>query len=734
MAKRERMTEEEIRSKVARAVEAAYAYDNDEVASDNVSAIEYFNGEMRDVPAPRGESQAVSRDVSDTISWLMPQVMRTFTSSDKLVQFEPRRPNDVATAQQATDYINFLAIEECDFYNVLYAAVHDGFQLRNGYIKHWWDASPEEDVATYSGISQDMVTQIVSGDDTEVLEASEAEPEVVTSQGPDGQPVQYEEPRYDLKVKTVVSKGRLCVEAVPPEEFLIERGALSLRDARVVGHRRRRMRSDLIEEGYDEAKVNQIPGYDGLWDRNEELARNERLTSDIDRGEALDKASEWIEVVEAYCRLDTNGDGVTEWVRCILGGVGGGSVLLDWEEWDAELPFTEIRPDPIPHRFLGRSIYDLVKDVQQQKTVVLRQMLQNTYLHNHPTPVVNRRAVKDQASIDALMTPGTGYVEVDDVPSNAITWLQVPFVGQECLGLLEYLDQVREMRTGMSRVAMGLSQDVLQNQTATAISESSSAQHAKLELYCRNIAESLKRVFRAIYRIVVENQDRPRIIRLRDTFVEVDPRPWGAEMDVTVNVGLGTGSRDKDAAAIAELGMWGQNVISLFGPDNPVFGITQAREIGVMMAETRGLKAYERIVGGGDGAIEQWQQQQAEAAQQPDPKVEAEMQKAQAQMQIEQQKAQMDAQSKQQELQQRGQIETAKMQQDAQVQREKMQSEIALQREKMVGEMQLRERQMGMELALKERTTMEELRMKRELGMMYPAGGPNGIRVGGEPG
>lgn len=740
------MSEDELSSYIQRAVETAQLYEQDELTADNQRAIEYFFGVLSDVPSEPGRSRAVSKDVSDVIGGLMPQIMRVFTSTDRLWLFEPQTPQDVEAARQATDYVNFVFFERCDGYRALYDAVHDGLLLRNGVLKVWWDDTPEYDVAEYRGLNEMQAQDLVSADDVEVLAASEAEPEMVSVVDPaTGQEVQVSEPRLDLKLKTKVRDGKPCIETVPPEDFLIERGARGLHDTRMMAHRFRITRGELISQGFDPDKVEQIPEYSGFYSREEEAARQQDRSFDLARQNVLDRSSEYVEVFETYVRLDMNGDGVAEWVRGYMGGSGGGAVLLHYDEWDDETPFEDVAPDPVPHRWLGRSVWDHVADIQRQKTVLKRDLLNNLYFHNNPTPVYNRQAVRDDESVQALTTRDGSAVEVDGDPRASVMYDVVPFVGDRIMQVFDYLDAEIEMRTGLSKVAQGMQTDVLQNQSATAVMQATSAAHARVELYTRNIAQGIQRLGQKLYRLIAQNMDRPDVIRLRGDFVEVDPRGWAASMNVSVNTGLGTGSRDRDAVALQVMGAYGQNMLQTFG-QTPVFGLPQARELGVMMAEAQGIKNFERIIGSSDDEIQAWQQQQAEAAaSQPDPEVakaqldaQVEAQKAQLKAQVDQQEAAAKIQADQQEMAEKAALEREKLDQERAIRSTQMQQDAELKRAEIEANIRLREMQIERELALKERQIGMELELKREMMRRQAAADDSdasgAVGVGGEPG
>lgn len=738
--RRQRMSEEDLKKHVTSAIQAAISFDNDDLSVDREQAIEYYFGQMDDVPAESDRSKVVSKDVADTIGWILPSLMRVFAASDRIGEYEGRSPEHVQAAREATDLINYLFLGDCDGYAKLYSVFHDALLVRNGIVKHWWDRSEQVDVIEYASMPEQAIRALMQQPNHEIIEGPEpVEPEMRTVQHPEtGEPMQMPEPRWSLKCKKTSMKGKLRIEAVPLEEFIIERAAYGFDDARLVGHRMRKTRGQLVDEGYDREKVDNIPIL-GVADYQEEKTarRENRYYADWDRGaELMDTASEYVEVIEAYVQVDFDGDGVAEWMKVVIGGLVGESEMLDFEEWDGDLPFTPIIPDPVPHRWLGRSTAEEAMDIQRIKTVLLRQLLDNAYFHNHPIATIFENAFVEQRDIDAI-SDLKGPIHVNRPVGDAIAWFQVPSVINEALQALGYADEILERRTGVSKAALGLDPDTLRHQTATAVSTSQNASYGKVELYARNIAETgLKRLFRCLYKLVRENYTGPATVRRSQAFTPVDPSAWPDEMDVAINVGLGAGSREKDVQALSMLGTFMQTVISMFGPDNPVASLEQVREIGVKMAEAHGIKNYEPLIGAAE-AIEQWKQQQAEQAQQqpPDP----EMMKAQAKIQADQMKAQADMQADQQKLQAETQASMQKMQMEAQIRQQELQQQMELQREKMQQELQIKREQIQAEIDLKGQQIRQELALRREMGLQQAAnaaamGNGVGVNVGGRPG
>ena len=389
-------------------------------------------------------------------------------------------------------------------------------------------------------------------------------------------------------------------------------------------------------------------------------------------------------------KADVNGDGIAETVLVYYAGGNGAGTLLDWEIWDDDQPFSQIPCEPVPHRFVSRSLSGEVMDIQQIKTVLYRQMLNNTYQVNNPQKDIEEGSVING---DELMNPTIGGVLIRKQGSQPVNYNVVPSILGEALGAIQAMDSVTEMRTGVSRATMALDPMALQNQTATASQNQRDSAYSQIELIARNQAElGWKDVFAKILRLIVKHQDRPRTIRLRDQWVEMDPRQWNAGMDAVINVGLGTGSRDRDMSMLNMI-LGSQTAIT---DRFQASGMTQEalemvpriRKTLVKQAEAAGIRNgddfYPEVT---PERLQEIAKQQAEAAQQPDPKTQADMAKSEAEMQMKQQQ----------------------MQQDAALQQEKIQTDAALRREQMTIDAQLKQEQMQQEIALKERQLAAEI-------------------------
>lgn len=790
MAKTKRMSTSELSSLCDSQISDAVSYEESELSGLRDKALEYREGEMKDLPPEEGKSSVVSMDVNDTIAWIKPGLGRIFTSSDQVVAYQPQGPGDEDDAEQATDYVNHLFLRECKGYKLLMTVFDDALGLGNGIIKHWWDKSPCYEVESFSNLSDDAFTLLVSDDDVEVIEhtarndpastfaaASPSQSLVASVRdsraghagqvgGDEGQSLPVvgghglgetagvggqagggqAEPDgaangigianalapaallHDVKIKRTVKTGKLCLKALPPEELLIPRDATAIdEDISGIGHARQATRSQLIKEGFKREEVDELPAFVEAVDETSKSARDGLRSW---QGTANpDKSMEKVKIYEWYPLVDFDGDGVAERRRVIIGdrtdNKSDRKILLN-EEWGDPVPFVDIVPDPVAHRRRGRSQYDNTNDIQRIKTALWRAVMNNTYQVNEPmTEAVEGQVINP----DALINKELGGVVWVKQPGMINAVVTQP-IFDKVLPVMELADGIKQGRTGVGRQTMGLDPDALQNQTAEAVRDGRAASETQTEFYARNIAEDLQVLFGNILKLVVKNQDKPKMIRLRDEWVEMDPRPWNANMDCTINVGLGAGSRDRDMVMLQAIAGKQEQILLQLGPANPVVTLVEYRNTLAEMVQVGGLKVAEKYFR--EVTPEEVQQMAEAAANQPDPK----MAEAQGRMQIEQMKAQGSQQLEQQKAQAGLQMEGERAQQTAQIEMMKHQGEMALRREQITAEMALKREQLQAELILKREQMAAELELKRQMGVMSAqvSVATSEVNMGGEPG
>jgi hypothetical protein len=419
-----------------------------------------------------------------------------------------------------------------------------------------------------------------------------------------------------------------------------------------------------------------------------------------------------VDVYECYMMYDADGDGIAEQYKILAAGPNGARQLLSMDPWPDDVPFVDVTPYPVPHRWMGRSIADEVIDIQRIKTVVLREMLNNVYLTNRPQRYIIENAINNP---DEVLYPKIGGVIRGKV-AGAIETLETPYIGDKAMMQLNYQDGIIAQRTGVSRATMALDATALDPQTATAEQIEHDSSYARIELIARNMAElGLKKLFAKMLRILVRHQDRERSIRLRGQWVDMDPRSWNANMDASINVGLGTGSRERDLAMLGGISKQQDLVVQQLGPNNPVVTPSMWTATRHKMVEAAGLKnADEYFAPISDQQFAQWQSQQQPPA---DPKIELEkakaqagVQKDQAKLQITHAKNQMQVAAKGQQEAAQAQINAAKVQADTQTKAAKTAADIQLDAYKAQMDNQRRWAELDMERQLKQ----QEIKMKAQ--------------------
>ena len=483
-----------------------------------------------------GRSEIVTTDVRDTIEYIMPSLMRIFTTHNNVAEFEPEGPEDVQMAQQATDYVNYVFNRQNNGFKVLYDVFKDALISKTGIVKHYWEEKTEVSTENYTNLTEIEYQSILANDDMEVIEHTET---VVQKAVTDdfGNLISPKVVEHDVKVKKTKDNGQVRVVSVPPEEFLVSRRSTSIEDASFVCHRVKKTVSDLILEGYDPAVVEDLPTYttnNAEYDE-ERIARFSFDDDSIpaDEGEGPSRKV-WLE--ECYIHIDYDDDGIAE-LRKIT---KGGNIILDNEEIDS-VPFSTICPLPIPHKFHGMSIADTVQDIQLIKSTIMRNLLDNMYLTNNARYAV----LAGQVELDDLLSSKPGGIVRMRAP-GAVTALPTPQIQPYAFQMVQYLDGIREERSGVSKMSQGLNPDVLTSHvTSGAISAATESAMQRIELIARIFAETgIKDLFRNIYSLIQRYENRQKMAYLNGKFVPIDVSKWKEKLNCTVNVGVGSGSQN----------------------------------------------------------------------------------------------------------------------------------------------------------------------------------------------
>lgn len=653
-----------------------------------------------------GRSQVISSDVQDTVEGTLPDLIQVFTSSDRAVEFAPVGQEDEEAAEQATDYVNHIWNVDNDGFNIFYDWFKDALLQINGIIKIWWDDTPKVERRQYTGLSSDQVALLMDEDGVEVIEHEEYWPEkTIDWFGENGVDYKADDfdmgpssdlagKQHDLTIKRTAPNGRVKIMNVAPEDFVISRQAISLDDTPFVAHRTEPTESDLIEAGYDKDQIEGLPDEDGHEYNEERVERFNREDEFPFNEQEIDRSMREIQVYECYVKVDWDNDGIAELRKITVAGPHYDILKFKDGTLDNELiadhPFESITPIRMPHKFFGRSLAELVQDIQYLKTSLWRSGLDNAYNINN-----GRAAISNKVSLDDYLDNKVGSpIRVDtDVADTGghITPIVTASIGNTIFPLLEYADTVRETRTGITRLGQGLDPDAL-NSTASGINQLLGQAEQRKLLIAQVFANGgVKGAFRKILKLISAHQDRARAIRLRNEWVEIDPRTWNTDMNVTINVGLGRGTQQQRMHSMQILQQSQDRIIAYQGGVNgPLVRMNHVQKATQELMEATGIKSTEPYMA--DMSEDEGKQLTQQAGQQPNPEAEA----AQAEMQIKQQDSQATLQLKAQEGEIQSQLKMVEMEnkraaeeEKAQLDREKAEADAQLNREVAVEQAEL---------------------------------------------
>jgi len=648
-----------------------------------------------------GKSSIVTGEVAEAIDGALPSLVRIFTGSDDIVVFEPQGPADEASAKQATQYCNWVFSRDNEGVSILHDWFKDALLQKNGILKAYWEDKEDITKERYFDLTNDELAMLMSDETMEIVEQDTTEFPIIDPMGqpvidPMGMPVMGA--THNVVVQQKKKSGKVTIENVPPEEFLISKKARTIADSPFVAHRQMLTRSTLMAMGFNKKQVEGLQMGDALAYTPERVARYSAGEQPY-QVQTDDPSMQEIEVFECYVKTDIDGKGIASLVQVfyasneILEDEKGKEMI---EEVDY-VPFHSICPIPIPHKFFGNSLADRTVDLQLIKTTITRQMLDNLYLTNNARVV----AVEGQVNLDDLLTSTAGGVIRAKSP-NAVQQLVVQNVASQAFPMLQYLDTIQSKRTGVSDASQGLDPSVLQNVTAAAVASMQQAGAGKIELMARIFAETgVKSLFKGILHLLCKYQDKARLVRMRGEFVEFDPRTWANQYDVSINVGLGAGNRQEQMAMLSMVLAKQEQLIGQYGLANPYVSPAQYRGTLGRMVEIAGFKDsaefYKAITPEQDQMLSNPPPQE----QQMPPEIQALMARTQAEIQANQAKAQADMQMQQQQMQIDMEMAQQKAALEMQLLREKEGAKLQLEREKQQAYFALKQQEFEAEAQLK---------------------------------
>ena len=673
------MGDDELQGIVGKEIEDAIDYSDNWVSPYRATATEYYRGDPFG-DEEEGRSQVVSMDVRDTVQAIMPSLMRIFHSTDRTVEYAPQGPEDVAAAKQATEYANYIINRDNNGFLHMHAAFKDALIRTVGVLKCYWDDQTKFETHDLTGLDDNALAALMSDPAAEIdIIASEpfGEPSMDPMTGEMLPPAMM----HAVRVTYTHPDGRVKLEAVPPEEFLISREAKSLEDADYVAHRRILTVSELVAMGYDYDEVVQMSSaHEDMATNIERTTRNRALNNEMN--ERHDPAMKKVLYVENYIKVDYDQDGIAE-LRKICTAGDGNKILMN--EPCAIVPFATFCPDPEAHDFYGMSTADAVMDIQRIKSSIMRNTLDSLAMSIHPRVAI----VEGMVNIEDVMNNEVGAI-IRQRAAGQVQPMSMPFVGQQAFPVLQYMDEIKEARTGISKASAGLDAGALQSSTASAVQATVSAAQQHIELIARIFAETgMKQLYKIVLHLITTHQDRPRMVRLSNEFVPIDPRVWNADMDVSINVALGRGTDTERMMMLRQIADMQKEAMATMGPVNPLTDIAKLSNTLKAMTELAGFK----------DASQFWsdptQFQPPQQEEKPDineqliavqiQQIQADIQKKAAELQLEREKMIMEDDRKRDELDAElfVKAEEMKAKYGTQLNVEKIRSDLAINREVM---------------------------------------------------
>lgn len=584
----------DIQDTIRRSLERAIRFHEDEIEPGMVEATEYYHGEPFG-DEQEGRSKVVSMDIHDATQAQLPSLLRIFLGSENAVEFRAKGPEDEEVARQMTDYVRYVISEDNDGFVTLTNAFTDALVRDIGVVKWWQDEFYRVEASKHTGLSMEDIKVFALDPDCSIS--------ALTS-SPDGM-------TFDVTVTRTKSRGCQRIAAVPPEELVFTPRSRSLDTAPLVAHVRKVPRDELVALGIDEETIDDAVENGSLRSDDMEDARHQ-TGDDEDDTDDLDPSQQPILFAEVYSLVDGDGDGKAELrlFQCIgpkheiVNGDGGGEIV-------DEIPFAVFTPELEPHSIIGRGNHKNLKDIQRIKSQVLRGTLDSLALALEP----KTEAVEGEVNVADLIAPEiNGIVRVRK--PGMLREITHQFMGMATLPVLEHFNEIKEQRTGHNRAAAGLDADSLQSSTKAAVAATLSASQQRIEMIARIFAETgIKRMFKGLLRLIVKHPDPERMVRLRGTWVKVDPRHWDSTMDVTVNVALGQGSAEERAAMLQNVLQW---QMEQHAAGSPLVSLVEIRNTFASILEMSGFKNADRFAKPW-GPAEEAQFRQMMAQQEPPP-------------------------------------------------------------------------------------------------------------------
>jgi hypothetical protein len=540
------------------AEEDSYGSDSDgDLAAERSTAIDLYLG-RNIAPAPDGRSQVQDRSVYEVVSWMMPSLSRIFASGDDVVELPPVGQEDEETAKQEAQFLNHILLQKNNWFEIFDTAAKDALTCKAGYLHPYVEKRRQIEIERYENQTPESLALLMQ-DQPEVLSVKEKQDEAAQptpALGPDGQPVigpdgkpvmQPPTMLYDVEIRRTKVEKKYCIDVFPPERCKVSKQTktVQLRDCPYFEFYDFPTISELRELGYDVADDIASPVDNP--DATEDMSRDQ-YGEGTDANGAFDPAMKRVKCRWIWVKHDYDEDGISE----LQYVVRVGNKVLHREEV-SRIPVAVLCPDKLPHRHVGLCPADTVAEIQQIKTAILRQGLDNLYINNNLQKFADPKFV----NLDDMLVSRPGSV-IRLKPGAAFgqnfgTFPQQFFFPQAIEGL-GYMDHVKETRSGVNNSFQGLDAGQLTQLQPGTVNQISSMAAQRVEQVARHFANGVTELMSLLHEVVLKSGHKKEVVQLRGQWVTVDPSTWRKRTDFRISVGFAAGNKDAQITRLMMIG------------------------------------------------------------------------------------------------------------------------------------------------------------------------------------
>lgn len=541
------INEKELLATLENSINSADSYAESEIGEQRNKGHSYYYGKPLGNERA-GRSQHVSMDVFDAVESVKAMLMETFTADRNVCRFDPQTAEDFVPAKMATALTNYIFYRENHGSKILHDVIHDALIAKTGIVKRYYKDYYEYEEETFEGLDEASFSMLASDPAVTIMEIAEESVMAQVQDPQTGEPVAIQQTMYSGEIARKIDTSKVCIEVIPPEDFLITPRATDENDADFCSHRTSRTRGELLSEGYDPELVAKLQEDKDLHEDGS-LGRDSVDNYRHDDADEADDDRKYVTIYESYLKKYRS-----DLKKCVyLKVLHSRNTMLD-VEMVSEKPFRYFTPFPLPHRFHGMSLADVLCDIQKTQSSLKRGVVDHTFMTNTSRFIANLSLVKNPR--DLLDNRVGAVIDVNSPnPESVVRPMPMPNLSGTVFQAMESLETEKEARSGMSRMARGMDSTVVSKQNSSdLITQFMNASNRRIMVMARNLAENfLKPLMFDIYKLAVENEKQDKMVQLDGQFVPVNPQFLGDRTEMTVAVALTPEEQAQEAQMLLSL-------------------------------------------------------------------------------------------------------------------------------------------------------------------------------------